>query len=106
MNEEAPEGTGQIEEFLITYNCEGIQRIAFTTDNLLESWNLLKAGGVDFMTPPPNTYYQMLDTRLPGYGEPIEDLKMCGTLLDSSTTKDFPRLFYKFFKRSDWPRIF
>ncbi len=41
----------------------------------------------------------MLDTRLPGYGEPIEDLKMRGTLLEGSTTKGFPRLFLQIFQR-------
>jgi len=48
----------------------------------------------------------MLDTRLPGHGEPVEDLKMRGILLDGPTTEGFPHFFYKFFQRSDWPRIF
>ena len=53
LNEEASVGTGQIKEFLIAFNGEGIQHIVLETKNLLENWYLLKASGVNFMTPPP-----------------------------------------------------
>ena len=53
LNAEASVGTGQIKEFLIAFNSEGIQHIVLATKNLLESWYLLKASGVNFMTPPP-----------------------------------------------------
>ena len=45
------------------------------------------------MTPPPNTYYEMLEERLPEHGEPTEELKQRGILLDGST-KDTRRSFY------------
>ena len=53
LNEEASVGTVQIKEFLIAFYGEGIQHIVLETKNLLENWYLLKASGVNFMTPPP-----------------------------------------------------
>jgi 4-hydroxyphenylpyruvate dioxygenase len=32
------------------------------------------------MTPPPDAYYEMLEERLPGHGEPVEELKARGIL--------------------------
>jgi 4-hydroxyphenylpyruvate dioxygenase len=84
LNEEASNSTGQIEEFLMKFNGEGIQHIALLTDDLLASWDALKAAGVPFMTPPPPTYYRMLDERLPGHGEPVAALQQRGLLLDGS----------------------
>jgi hypothetical protein len=38
LNEEASKSTGQIEEFLMQFNGEGIQHIALLTDDLFASW--------------------------------------------------------------------
>lgn len=97
LNEEGGAGgQGQIEEFLMQYNGEGIQHIAFSCDNLLECWDRLKARGVPFMTAPPNTYYEMLEARLPGHGEPVDALQSRGILLDGSTAGE-PRLLLQIF---------
>lgn len=97
LNEEGEAGKGQIEEFLMKYNGEGIQHIAFSCDNLLECWDRLKKQGVKFMTPPPDTYYDMLEQRLPGHGEPVDELKARGILLDGSTEDGDPRLLLQIF---------
>jgi 4-hydroxyphenylpyruvate dioxygenase len=97
LNEEASKGTGQIEEFLMQYNGEGIQHIALICDDLIACWDRLKANGVPFMTPPPATYYEMLEERLPGHGEPIEELRPRGILLDGSTAAGDPRLLLQIF---------
>ncbi len=96
LNEEASSG-GQIEEFLIAYNGEGIQHIAFSCDDLLVAWDHLKSLGVEFMTAPPNSYYEMLDERLPGHGEPVDELKSRGILLDGTTDGEEPRLLLQIF---------
>lgn len=96
LNEEASKETGQIEEFLMAYNGEGIQHIAFSCDNLIECWDKLKDRGMPFMTAPPETYYAMLEERLPNHGEPVAELKNRGILLDGST-KDEPRLLLQIF---------
>ena len=36
------------------------------------------------MTPPPDTYYDMLEERLPGHGEDVERLKKDAILMDGS----------------------
>ena len=100
LNEEATQGSGQIEEFLMQYNGEGIQHIALICDDLLACWDLLKEKGVPFMTPPPATYYEMLDERLPGHGEPVDELQMRGILLDGSTEDNDPRLLLQIFSET------
>jgi len=97
LNEEASKSTGQIEEFLMQYNGEGIQHIALICDDLIACWDRLKANGVPFMTPPPATYYEMLEDRLPGHGEPIGELQPRGILLDGSTEAGDPRLLLQIF---------
>jgi 4-hydroxyphenylpyruvate dioxygenase len=97
LNEESSKGSGQIEEFLMAYNGEGIQHIALETDDLLGSWDKLKANGMPFMTGPPETYYEMLEERLPGHGEPVDELKSRGILLDGTTGEDQPRLLLQIF---------
>jgi 4-hydroxyphenylpyruvate dioxygenase len=97
LNEEAGGAGGQIEEFLMAYNGEGIQHIAFACDDLLACWDRLKAQGMKFMTAPPQTYYKMLDERLPGHGEPADELQMRGILLDGTTEGGKPRLLLQIF---------
>jgi 4-hydroxyphenylpyruvate dioxygenase len=98
LNEESSQG-GQIEEFLMDYNGEGIQHIAFSCDDIIDVWDRLKASGVEFMTPPPDTYYSMLEERLPNHGEPIDQLKPRGILVDGSTTDGDLRLLLQIFSQ-------
>ncbi len=97
LNEEGKAGGGQIEEFLRAYNGEGIQHIAFACDDLIATWDRLKALGTPFMAPPPATYYDMLAERLPGHGEPVEALQARGIMLDGSTGAGDPRLLLQIF---------
>ena len=96
LNEEAS-GEGQIEEYLMAYNGEGIQHIAFSCTDLPACWDRLKALGIPFMSPPPDTYYDMLEARLPGHGEPVDELKSRGILLDGTTEGESPRLLLQIF---------
>lgn len=100
LNEEGKAGGGQIDEFLRSYNGEGIQHIAFLCDDLLATWDRLKQSGTPFMTAPPATYYEMLDERLPGHGEPVEELQRRGILLDGSTQDGDPRLLLQIFSET------
>ncbi len=99
LNEEAG-GNGQIEEFLMAYNGEGIQHIAFHCENLIDTWDALHGRGIPFMTPPPDTYYEMLEERLPGHGEPVEELKRRGILVDGSTEGGEPKLLLQIFSET------
>jgi len=99
LNEEAG-GEGQIEEFLMAYNGEGIQHIAFSCDDLPACWDRLRRRGLPFMTPPPDSYYEMLEERLPGHGEPVEALRSRGILLDGSTADGDTRLLLQIFSET------
>ena len=99
LNEEAAGGSGQIEEFLMEFNGEGIQHIALICDDLLVCWDRLKAKGVPFMTAPGNSYYEMLEGRLPGHGEPTPELQTRGILLDGSTGDGEPKLLLQIFSQ-------
>lgn len=100
LNEEGAGGGGQIEEYLRAYNGEGIQHIAFSCPDLLGVWDRLKACGTPFAPAPPATYYEMLDERLPGHGEPAEELQARGILLDGSTEQGDPRLLLQIFSQT------
>ena len=106
LNEEKSEHVGQIEEYLREYKGEGIQHIAFSCSDLIGCWDRLKASGVTFMTPPPETYYDMLDERLPGHGEPTEQLRERGILLDGTTEGGEPRLLLQIFSEKAIGPIF
>ena len=99
LNEEAG-GEGQIEEYLMAYNGEGIQHIAFACDDLVACWDRLMARGLPFMTAPPETYYEMLAERLPGHGEPVDELRSRGILLDGTTEGEEPRLLLQIFSQT------
>ncbi|TCP14561.1 4-hydroxyphenylpyruvate dioxygenase [Crenobacter luteus] len=99
LNEESSKGRGQIEEFLMAFNGEGIQHIAFLTDNLIDAIDRLQMAGVPLMTAPNDYYYQALDARLPGHGQPVEQLQARGILLDGTTEGGRPRLLLQIFSQ-------
>jgi 4-hydroxyphenylpyruvate dioxygenase len=97
LNEEAKQGAGQIEEFLMKFNGEGIQHVALLTDDLLASVDALQMAGIPLMTAPNEVYYQMLEERLPGHGEPVGELQARGILLDGNTAGGEKRLLLQIF---------
>ena len=99
LNEESKQGGGQIEEFLMQFNGEGIQHIAMITDDLISTLDELKMAGVPLNTAPPATYYEMLESRLPGHGESVPELQTRGILLDGSTAGGEKRLLLQIFSQ-------
>lgn len=106
LNEESKQGGGQIEEFLMQFNGEGIQHIALLSDDLLGTIDSLRASGVPLMTAPPETYYEMLDERLPNHGEPVKELQTRGILLDGTTEGGSPRLLLQIFSETVMGPVF
>ncbi|MFM2407005.1 MAG: hypothetical protein RL223_4885, partial [Pseudomonadota bacterium] len=101
LNEEAGRGgSGQIEEFLMQFNGEGIQHIALLTDDILATIDRLALSGVPLMTAPNDIYYEMLEQRLPGHGQPVADLRTRGILLDGTTEGGQPRLLLQIFSQT------
>jgi len=82
LNESQDEHS-QIEEFLREYKGEGIQHLALATDDIFASVDALRANGIRFQDTP-DTYYDMIDKRLPGHGQDIEQMRKRRILIDGS----------------------
>ena len=106
LNEESKKGGGQIEEFLMQFNGEGIQHIALLTDDLMSTLDELKMAGVPFTPAPPQTYYEMLEERLPGHGEQVDELQARGILLDGATNDGHKRLLLQIFSAPVFGPVF
>ncbi len=106
LNEEASKTTGQIEEFLMKFNGEGIQHIALLTDDLFASIDRLRASGIALMSAPPATYYEMLEERLPGHGQDVPALQSRGILLDGTTEGGSQRLLLQIFSDALFGPVF
>src|SRR5712671_2857165 len=68
---ESSDDRSQIAEYLAAYHGEGIQHIALHTADIYRTVDALRSNGVDLLDSP-DTYYELLDKRLPGHGEPLE----------------------------------
>ncbi|HYP72242.1 MAG TPA: 4-hydroxyphenylpyruvate dioxygenase [Variovorax sp.] len=97
LNEEAKQGGGQIEEFLMQFSGEGIQHIALLCENLPDAIDQLQLAGIPLLTAPNDVYYENLEKRLPGHGQPVADLQARGILLDGTTEGGQPRLLLQIF---------
>ncbi len=100
LNEESGKGSGQIEEFLMQFNGEGIQHVALLTDDILASIDSLQMAGVPLMAAPNDVYYEMLQERLAGHGQPVHALQARGILMDGSTAGGQPRLLLQIFSQT------
>src|SRR5450755_3775385 len=100
LNEESSRGAGQIEEFLMQFNGEGIQHIALLTDDLVATVDRLRGAGVPLMAAPPGAYYRMLDQRIPGHGEDAARLQARGILLDGAAQDGPRRLLLQIFSQA------
>ena len=100
LNEESKQGSGQIEEFLMKFNGEGIQHIALFTDDIIASVDSLQMAGIGLMAAPNDFYYSMLGERLPGHNQPVDQLKARGILMDGTTEGGQPRLLLQIFSQN------
>jgi len=80
---ESQDDVSQIAEYLRDYNGEGIQHLALATDDIFGTVDALRANGIRFQDSP-DTYYEMLDERLPGHGHDVAELKKRRILIDGS----------------------
>ena len=84
---ESQDDKSQIEEFIRRYNGEGIQHIALTTENIFETVEAMRARGVK-LQDTIETYYELVDKRVPGHGEDLERLKKNRILIDGDVEKE------------------
>ena len=83
---ESQDDKSQIEEFLKDYNGEGIQHIALGTDDIYASVDKFTANGVGLQVTN-SAYFDMLDERLPGHNEPVDELRKRSILIDGAPTE-------------------
>jgi 4-hydroxyphenylpyruvate dioxygenase len=80
---ESQDEYSQIEEYLKEYKGEGIQHLALATDDIFASVDALRANGVKFQNSP-DSYYDLIDRRLPGHGHDVAEMRKRRILIDGS----------------------
>lgn len=83
INEEGNEKAGQIQEYLDRYQGEGIQHIAMGSDDLFATVDALQLSGIKLLNTS-DTYYELLDKRIPGHGENVAELQARNILVDGT----------------------
>ncbi len=93
---ESSDDKSQISEYLDLYHGEGVQHIAMGTDNVYQTVADMKAAGVSFQDTI-DTYYDLVDRRLPGHGEDVEALRKLRVLIDGKSTETTRELLLQIF---------
>jgi 4-hydroxyphenylpyruvate dioxygenase len=84
---ESSDDKSQIAEYLDEYRGEGIQHIALGTDDIYHSVQAMKDAGIPFQDTI-DTYYELIDRRLPGHGEKLDELRRLRILVDGSAPEN------------------
>lgn len=99
----------QIEEYIEFYRGGGVQHVAMATDDILSTVTKLRDRGVEFLRVP-DTYYDLLKSRVGNIDEAITPLKELGILVDrdedgyllqifTKPVEDRPTVFYEIIQR-------
>ena len=83
---ESQDDQSQIEEFLRDYKGEGIQHLAFGSDDIFATVETLRERGVRFQDTP-DSYYELLNDRVVGHGENLQRLQADKILVDGAPTE-------------------
>lgn len=104
----------QIEEYLDFYGGPGVQHIAVATDDILKTVSEMRARGIEFLSTPPQAYYDAIPERLKDhmskFKEDIRELQKLGILIDADEegyllqiftkpVEDRPTLFFEIIQR-------
>jgi 4-hydroxyphenylpyruvate dioxygenase len=101
----------QIEEYL-TFHCgPGVQHIAFSSDDIVQTVETLRSAGTDFLVPP-SSYYETLVARIGQIEEDVLTLKRFNILVDrdpwgylmqifTKPIQGLPTLFLEIIQRHD-----
>ncbi|WP_413943501.1 4-hydroxyphenylpyruvate dioxygenase [Bdellovibrio sp. HCB-162] len=105
---EPTESKSQIQEYLDEYKGSGIQHVALLTNDILSTLEKLKNSDIQFLTPPPHSYYEMLPGRVPNVTEDLGRLEKNAILVDGDkhgyllqifTKNTFGPIFYEVIQR-------
>jgi 4-hydroxyphenylpyruvate dioxygenase len=84
---ESQDDKSQIEEFIKVYKGEGIQHLALTTNDIYATVEKLRANGVK-LQDTIDTYYELVDQRVPGHGEDLDRLRKNRILIDGDVERE------------------
>jgi 4-hydroxyphenylpyruvate dioxygenase len=96
---ESSDDKSQIAEYLALYHGEGIQHIALGTDDIYSTVEAMKKRQVAFQDTI-DTYYDLVDKRLPAHGERLEDLKRLRILIDGNSNASTRELLLQIFTQT------
>ena len=99
----------QIQEFVEYYKGAGVQHVAMSSRDIIETVKKLRANGVEFLSTP-QSYYETLIERIGDFQENIKTLAELGILVDidengymlqifTKPIQDRPTLFYEIIQR-------
>ena len=86
---ESSDDKSQIAEYLDQYHGEGIQHVALGTSDIYATVQTMKHTGVAFQDTI-ETYYDLVDKRLPDHGERLDELRRLRILIDGATHQGAP----------------
>jgi 4-hydroxyphenylpyruvate dioxygenase len=95
-NNESSDDKSQIAEYLDQYHGEGIQHIALGTDDIYGSIQRMRDTGIAFQDTI-ETYYELVNRRLPGNGENLEELRRLRILIDGHSNETERELLLQIF---------
>jgi len=93
---ESSDDKSQIAEYLDAYHGEGIQHIALGTDNIYQSIQAMRGTGIVFQDTI-ETYYELVNRRLPHHGEDLDELRRLRILVDGHSTESERELLLQIF---------
>lgn len=100
----------QIEEYLDFYGGPGVQHIAVATNDIIKTVSQLRARGVEFLSAPPQAYYDEIPQRVGEINEDIKKLQELSIMIDcdedgyllqifTKPVEDRPTLFFEIIQR-------
>ncbi len=107
INEEGNDTAGQIQEYLDAYHGEGIQHIALGSSDLYDTVDRMRGNGVRLLDTI-DTYYELVDKRIPGHGESVPEMHRRKILVDGKpdalllqifTENQLGPIFFEFIQR-------
>jgi 4-hydroxyphenylpyruvate dioxygenase len=96
---ESSDDKSQIAEYLDLYHGEGIQHIALGTDDIYTTVDSMKKAEVLFQDTIA-TYYDLVDKRLPGHGERLDELRRLRILIDGNSNASHRELLLQIFTQN------
>ena len=102
---ESSDPKSQINEYLDAYKGEGIQHIACFTDDIYSTVERMREAGIEFLDTP-ETYFDVIDQRIPDHGEDVPRLARNRILIDADPETKQRKLLQIFTQNAIGPIFF